>query len=439
MSQVFFDDAMPAFARIVLEELGDEALLRNLMLRDAAGLVTFIVVDSLEPEQIATLRQRAKALAPYVDSLPVATPGEMYDDELASPDIGIIEWIEHPDFSGFVRILERRVAGHDWLHPPAPPVPGVPPVIAFASHKGGVGRSTALCVTAAHLAATGRNVLVVDLDLEAPGLGAMLLPTDRTPPFGALDFYVENGLRTIGRDFLDAMIAVSPLTTGRGLVHVVPAIGHRSEENPQNVVGKLSRAYLEDIVPGQPPRTFLEQTRDLLRAAAAMGRYDAILVDARAGLNESTAAVLLGLGAWCLLFGIDTPQTFQGYRYLLAFLGRYRPSQGYSGPDWRGRLRMVHAKALADPCAWERFHDTAYDLFAETLYDEAAGEESEAFNFDRHADRAPHKAWPILNDSQYLEFNPLHRPEQLQNQLFARTFAALLDGVDAILKEAGDV
>lgn len=448
MSPVLYDDALPGFAAIVADTLDPDTLdpdvlRRNLILRDAAGLLTFVVLDeSVSPDKIAALRERARTLAPYVDTLPVATPEDLFDDSLRDPEAGVTEWIEHPAFTGFVRILERRIAGHDWLCRPAAPIPGVPPVIAFASHKGGVGRSTALCVAAAHLAATGRNVLAIDLDLEAPGLSAMLLPDDRTPPLGALDFYVENGLRPIGRDFLEDMIAVSPLTTGRGVVHVVPAIGRRSEDHPQNVLGKLSRAYLETVAPGQPPRTFLDQTRDLIQGLAELRSYDAILIDARAGLNETTAAILLGLGAQCLLFGIDTPQTFQGYRYLLAFLGRYRPDQEETGPDWRARLRMVHAKAAANPDAWERFHDSAYDLFANTLYDladENAGDDSEPFNFDRHADAAPHKAWPILNDAQYQAFNPLRHPDQLRDQLYARTFGPLLAGIDVILEESGDV
>src|SRR6185295_7403991 len=43
-------------------------------------------------------------------------------------------------------------------------------VYTFYSYKGGVGRSMALANVAALLAKWGRRVLVVDWDLEAPGL-----------------------------------------------------------------------------------------------------------------------------------------------------------------------------------------------------------------------------------------------------------------------------
>ena len=53
------------------------------------------------------------------------------------------------------------------------PSPGPPSnrIIAFYGFKGGAGRSLLLANTAALLAAAGRRVLVVDADLEAPGLG----------------------------------------------------------------------------------------------------------------------------------------------------------------------------------------------------------------------------------------------------------------------------
>ena len=69
----------------------------------------------------------------------------------------------------------------------------MPAIVVFASQKGGVGRSTALAVAATEFAYRGKSILAIDLDLEAPGLGGMLLPADELSAFGALDSYVENG------------------------------------------------------------------------------------------------------------------------------------------------------------------------------------------------------------------------------------------------------
>ncbi len=43
-------------------------------------------------------------------------------------------------------------------------------VTTFYSFRGGVGRTMSLVNIAAHLAQTGRRVLIVDFDLEAPGI-----------------------------------------------------------------------------------------------------------------------------------------------------------------------------------------------------------------------------------------------------------------------------
>jgi hypothetical protein len=50
-----------------------------------------------------------------------------------------------------------------------------PYIFTFYSFKGGVGRSLALLNTAYTLAGRGRHVLVVDMDLEAPGISTFLL------------------------------------------------------------------------------------------------------------------------------------------------------------------------------------------------------------------------------------------------------------------------
>src|ERR1039458_6563832 len=50
-----------------------------------------------------------------------------------------------------------------------------PYIFTFYSFKGGVGRSMALLNTAYTLAGRGRHVLIMDMDLEAPGISSFLL------------------------------------------------------------------------------------------------------------------------------------------------------------------------------------------------------------------------------------------------------------------------
>ncbi len=421
-----YDDALPNFAALVLELLGEEAVLDHLFLRDAAGRLTFVALKPIAPNVLAALREGAAKLAPWVDpDSPVAEPQDLFDESLSDPATGFPEWIDHPPFYGFVRVVERRIVGQDWLRSPEAPIPGAPPVVVFASHKGGVGRSTALAVSAAALSREGFNLLVIDLDLEAPGLGEMLLK--ESPSYGTLDFFVEAAVSEIGDDFLDDLIVPSQLAD-LGLVHVAPAVGAVGNSSPQNVLGKIARAYVEKVGPDGKVVSFLDQTRELVSRLCERNRYDAVFIDARAGLNEGTAAAILGLGAEILLFGVDTPQTYAGYRYFLAHLARFRPGQS-GEDDWRYRLRMVQAKAQADPKAHAQFRTRAFEMFSDTLYDTEEGIEEEAFNFDYDDPIAPHYAWPILNDANYAEFDPIAKGDQFASHMYDRTFGPFVDAL----------
>lgn len=60
--------------------------------------------------------------------------------------------------------------------------------VTFYSFKGGVGRTLALANCAVQLAKSGKKVLVVDFDLEAPGLGTMKPFSDASEREGLVDF-----------------------------------------------------------------------------------------------------------------------------------------------------------------------------------------------------------------------------------------------------------
>lgn len=64
-------------------------------------------------------------------------------------------------------------------------------VTTFYSFKGGVGRTMALVNAAVELANTGRRVLVVDFDLEAPGLDTFEILHSETQVPGIVDFVSE--------------------------------------------------------------------------------------------------------------------------------------------------------------------------------------------------------------------------------------------------------
>src|SRR5262245_36973777 len=64
-------------------------------------------------------------------------------------------------------------------------------VNTFYSFKGGVGRTMALVNTAFELTKRGRRVLLVDFDLEAPGLDTFDLPHPQAPTPGIVEYVTD--------------------------------------------------------------------------------------------------------------------------------------------------------------------------------------------------------------------------------------------------------
>jgi len=359
-------------------------------------------------------------------------------------------------FKGQVNLVDRRIVGADWLRDPAPSAR--PPIrFVFASIKGGVGRSTALCVLAAHLASQGRRVLAIDMDLEAPGLGNMLLPGDTLPEFGLLDYLVEQSLGSLDDQFYADMIGPSWLGGGRGRVDVLPAIGQRSLRNPSNVLAKIARAYLggnessgELDLSGEQP-SFMDHMRALLDRLADPLRYDVILVDSRAGLHETTAAAVVGLGAEVLFFGLDQPQTFAGYELLFAHLATLSVD---SNDDWRDRLRFIHAKAPESPAQREKFCQDMGALLQKYLWPATQplgkhidiaplkdtfqvewDEETQAEIDSLDIEDKPVPILAILDDDRFHSFDPLTDRDALVERVYSATFGDLLTAVTGMVDD----
>jgi cellulose biosynthesis protein BcsQ len=423
---ISFDNSLPILVEWIVDRFEASCLSDCVALRDTTGRLSVFVDRSLSEQEIAdaaeSLRSRLDAYAR--DDRVIAdrnAPGaqRILDD----PDARLATVGEHQ-----VRVVDRRLVGPDWQEPPEPN-DAVPTRVVFASLKGGVGRSTALGVLAADQARRGRNVLVIDLDLEAPGVGTLLLDDERRPELGVLDYLVENGLNGIDDSELPRFVGTSRLTTGAGLVAVAPVVGTIGLAAPHNYLAKLSRALVEDLRPDQPPATLREQIKEMVDRLANHRPYDVVLIDARAGLSEIAAGPILGLGAHVLLFGTAQPQTTEGLTYLLAHLSSL--VQPGEEPTWQTRLRMVHAKASMSDTEHERFRDQLWDLFLEYLYEEA--DDLEGFSFDVNDPDAPHFPWSIPFDQRFVDWDPLNKPTELTRSFYEATFRPFIDNVEKLL------
>jgi Mrp family chromosome partitioning ATPase len=348
------------------------------------------------------------------------------------------------DFS--VKLLDRRIVGAEWLRNPVATAVKMPRIV-FSSLKGGVGRSTALCIVAAHLSRRGRRVLTVDFDLEAPGIGTMLLDEKELPRYGMLDYLVEAGISDIDDSFVTDLSGDSFLGASGARVTVIPAIGRSTLQNPENALAKIARAYLEVPQEVGPSKTITDQLSELLARYESLGAYDVVLIDGRSGLHETTASLILGLGAEVLLFGLDQPQTFQSYRLLIGHLTRFAPDPS---DDWRERISFVHAKASDSALGREdsasRFRAVFDPLLAkkpsrvptkESLTeDDFVLEWQEGTNEIDAEELSQVEILHVLEDTRYRQFDPVADRRILDAQAYTNTFGSLLEYVDSVVIES---
>lgn len=440
-----FDDSLPRLAKIVVDLFGADELAESAVVRDAGGRLSIVLrMDLSADRRKGAESEIRKVLGGYARPDQVVSDINGSDSYQLLEEASLIPPISIGDFK--VRVLDRRVVGADWLRAPASLATRVPRIV-LASLKGGVGRSTALCILASHFSLRGRRVLAIDFDLEAPGIGTMLLAQDQLPPYGTLDYLIENSISGIDSDFMTDLSGDSFLGAYGARVTVVPAIGKRTVDNPADALSKISRAYLEDPGVDGPPLSLTDQFNSMIERLESSKAYDVILIDARAGLHESTAAAILGIGAEVLLFGIDHPQTFLGYRLLMAHLGRLKINPE---DDWRDRIRFVNAKALssskAQSIASEHFN-SLYEIVAPRLSgpleltERLTANDFELGWLEESNDQldiigfTPPAILHVLDDPRFRHFDPVTNPDVLTPAAYSESFNPLIDYADQLIDE----
>lgn len=262
---VRYDDALRAACRIVRSHR-DKLGPRSLLLRDLYGYLA-LLVDRPAGSDLDPIREELhRSLGGFSPGLEGVLLGEgdlgSMDELLGDPDA-----MPADDGEPEVRLVERQLSGSDWWRSAAPDLAD-PPRLVFYGVKGGVGRSTALAVAAWHLSRQGKRVLVVDLDLESPGVSSMLLPSERAPTFGVVDWLVESAVRQGDADLLDNMLASSPLAADTsGEIWVAPAGGR----DVTSFVSKLGRAYLGVTAPDGSNQPFAARLDAMVAASSSRG------------------------------------------------------------------------------------------------------------------------------------------------------------------------
>jgi hypothetical protein len=298
------------------------------------------------------------------------------------------------------------------------------PRVVFFSIKGGVGRSTAMAVSAWSLAQAGQRVMVLDLDLESPGLSSGLLPEERRPAYGITDWLVEDLVEN-GTAVFEDMVATSELSHD-GEIFVVPAHG----VDPGNYIAKLGRVWMPKIDQQGRREGWSQRLSRMMNALEQRWKPDIILIDSRSGIDEVASSCVTDLGACLvLLFAIDGEQTWSGYQMLFDYW-----HQAGVAREIRERLQLVGAMIPetngAEYLAGVR--ERSWDLFSEALYDEVPPGKTtdQLWNFDDSDDSAPHYPWPIKWHRGFAALTSLHnRLSQIDQQEVEAIYGKLIDGI----------
>lgn len=257
------------------------------------------------------------------------------------------------------------------------------------SVKGGVGRSTT-CAVLAHRLADERqadkrqDVLIVDLDLESPGLSSAMLRREARPEFGVTDWFAEE-LVGQGGCVIERMTATPEWAADlEGDVRVAPAHG----ADPGEYLAKLGRVYMDSR-----DYSWTERLDHMLTELESAFKPTIILIESRSGLHDIAAATVTDIDADVLLFATDSDSCWADYDILFR---HWRDRELAS--RIRDRLEMVSALTPAgdnEEQYLQRFKEHAWNLFRDHVYDSndpssAPDVSSEVFSFNIEDKEAPH-------------------------------------------------
>ena len=428
---IFFNDALKTIAGILAGETFPAGIV-PLVIRDIHGRIRIALNADKKKHQAIALRltENMKKLGAFSGNGEKGAlfPEDFFDPASVFQNPDILD-LYLPGTSVPIRLLDRQIIGQDWLRPIE--TKNKVPRLVFFGLKGGVGRSTALAMLAYDLARSGKRVLLIDFDLESPGLSGLLLPPDRLADFGMVDWFIEDAVGQ-GNQVLERMISVSPLSEHtQGEIRVAAAMG--MDEN--FFLAKLSRVYADIAQDGHVER-FSQRVGRLVSALESQEKPDVVLIDSRAGLHDLAAVSIVGLATTALMFATDTAQAWQGYRLLLSHWQMHPVVL----KAIRDRLVMVEALFPENDQAGraDRFLENAYTLFSETIYEPiepGTKPEPEIFNFDMNDEAAPHYPLRIKWNNRFQEFDPLLLPKGILTDAdIAATFGSFLDGVKHIIE-----
>ena len=203
-------------------------------------------------------------------------------------------------------------------------------VTTFYAFKGGVGRTTALINVAVDLAQRGRRVLIVDFDLEAPGLDTFDLGLSPRRSRGIVEYVVDYLAMDRAPDLEGYLSEAVGFGDEGGKLWVMPA-GRRSI----SYTATLGRINWRDLYAQRDGFLLFENLKQQWRQVM---NPDHVLLDCSAGYATTASICIRQLPGAVLVFLVPDAQNSQGLKKIVTDIREERNS---SNPNRYIDLRFV--------------------------------------------------------------------------------------------------
>jgi cellulose biosynthesis protein BcsQ len=230
-------------------------------------------------------------------------------------------------------------------------------IITFYSFKGGVGRSMALANVAALLSRWGMRVLVIDWDLEAPGIEGFFesvakdIRSERKRQSGVVEM-IGSFQSTNSLQWREAIMHV-PIMPNSEPIHIMTA--GRSDGS---YIARLQAIGWGDLFSKKKLGNRLDEMR-----REWLDEYDFVLIDSRTGISDIGGITTILFPDILVLFFTTTNQSVNGVNDVMR---RALKSQGELPFD-RTRMLGIPVPARDESHSERKLTERWYKTFAKEL------------------------------------------------------------------------